>query len=86
VTGSWICARNQFDYVVVDMPSTLVAVDRNRADPMHMSIFAISLELGYALCARTPLRFKRALQSEDLPIEIKLRYCHVIRAPKFTLT
>ncbi|MEW9919285.1 CpaE family protein [Marimonas sp. MJW-29] len=72
-------ARNQFDYVVVDMPSTLV--QWSEAVLNHAHIYFALLELDMR-CAQNALRFKRALQAEELPVE-KLRYI-LNRAPKFT--
>jgi pilus assembly protein CpaE len=72
-------ARNQFDYVVVDMPSTLV--QWSEAVLTHAHVYFAVLELDMR-CAQNTLRFKRALQAEELPIE-KLRYV-MNRGPKFT--
>lgn len=72
-------ARGQFDYVVVDMPSTLV--QWSEAVLTHAHIYFAMIELDMR-CAQNTLRFKRALQSEELPVE-KLRYV-LNRAPKFT--
>ena len=72
-------ARNQFDYVVVDMPSTLVQWTETVLSNAHVYFAMLELDMR---CAQNALRFKRALQSEDLPIE-KLRYV-MNRAPKFT--
>ncbi len=72
-------ARNQFDYVVVDMPSTLVQWSETVLSSAHVYFAMLELDMR---CAQNTLRFKRALQSEDLPIE-KLRYV-MNRAPKFT--
>ncbi|MBM1631261.1 AAA family ATPase [Sulfitobacter mediterraneus] len=72
-------ARNQFDYVVVDMPSTLVQWSETVLSNAHVYFTMIELDMR---CAQNALRFKRALQSEELPVE-KLRYV-LNRAPKFT--
>ena len=72
-------ARNQFDYVVVDMPSTLVQWSETVLTSSHIYFAMLELDMR---CAQNTLRFKRALQAEDLPIE-KLRYI-LNRAPKFT--
>ncbi len=72
-------ARNQFDYVVVDMPSTLVQWSETVLSNAHVYFTMIELEMR---CAQNALRFKRALQAEELPVE-KLRYV-LNRAPKFT--
>lgn len=72
-------ARNQFDYVVIDMPSTLVQWSEIVLTTAHIYFATLELDMR---SAQNTLRFKRALQSEDLPIE-KLRYV-LNRAPKFT--
>ena len=72
-------ARNQFDYVVVDMPSTLVQWSETVLTNAHVYFAMLELDMR---CAQNTLRFKRALQSEDLPVE-KLRYV-LNRGPKFT--
>ncbi len=72
-------ARNQFDYVVIDMPSTLVQWSEVVLTTAHIYFATLELDMR---SAQNTLRFKRALQSEDLPIE-KLRYV-LNRAPKFT--
>ena len=72
-------ARNQFDYVVVDMPSTLVQWTEAVLNNAHVYFAMLELDMR---CAQNALRFKRALQSEELPVE-KLRYV-LNRAPKFT--
>ena len=72
-------ARNQFDYVVVDMPSTLVQWSEAVLNQSHVYFTLLELDMR---CAQNALRFKRALQSEELPVE-KLRYV-LNRAPKFT--
>ncbi len=72
-------AMNQFDYVVIDMPSTLVQWSEAVLNAAH--IYFVLLELDMR-SAQNTLRFKRALQSEELPVE-KLRYV-LNRAPKFT--
>ena len=72
-------ARNQFDYVIVDMPSTLVQWSETVLTSAHIYFAMLELDLR---CAQNTLRFKRALQSEDLPVE-KLRFV-MNRGPKFT--
>lgn len=72
-------ARRHFDYVVVDMPSTLVSWTEAVLNASHVYFATIELDMR---SAQNTLRFKRALQSEDLPLE-KLRYV-MNRAPKFT--
>ncbi len=72
-------ARAHFDYVVIDMPSTLVHWTETVLHEAHLYFCPLELDMR---CAQNALRFKRALQSEELPIE-KLRYV-MNRAPKFT--
>lgn len=72
-------ARNQFDYVIVDMPSTLVQWSEAVLNNAHIYFALLELDMR---CAQNTLRFKRALQAEELPVE-KLRFV-LNRAPKFT--
>lgn len=72
-------ARNQFDFVVIDMPSTLVQWSETVLTTAHIYFAMLELDMR---SAQNTLRFKRALQSEELPVE-KLRYV-LNRAPKFT--
>ena len=72
-------ARKHFDYVVIDMPGSLVQWTEA---VLHASqIYFATLELDMR-SAQNALRLKRAMQSEDLPVD-KLRYC-LNRSPKFT--
>jgi len=72
-------AREKFDYVIVDMPGTLVQWTETVLNAAQ--IYFVTLELDLR-SAQNALRLKRALRSEDLPVE-KLRFC-LNRAPKFT--
>lgn len=72
-------ARTRFDYVIVDMPGTLVLWTETVLNAAQ--IYFCSLELDMR-SAQNALRLKRALKSEELPVE-KLRFC-LNRAPKFT--
>lgn len=72
-------ARRHFDYVIVDMPTTLVQWTEAVLNACQIYFATIELDMR---SAQNCLRVKQALQSEDLPIE-KLRYC-LNRAPKFT--
>ena len=72
-------ARSHFDCVVIDMPSTLVQWSETVLQEAHVYFATLELDMR---SAQNTLRFKRALQSEELPVE-KLRYA-VNRAPKFT--
>ncbi|AVO36778.1 AAA family ATPase [Pukyongiella litopenaei] len=72
-------ARRHFDYVVIDMPSTLVMWSETVLQAAHVFLALIELDLR---SAQNTLRLKRALQSEDLPFG-KLRFA-LNRAPRFT--
>jgi len=72
-------ARANFDYVVIDMPSTMVEWSQTVLEAAHVYFALIELDMR---CAQNTLRIKRALQSEDLPFE-KLRFV-LNRAPGFT--
>lgn len=72
-------ARANFDFVIVDMPSTVV--QWTEAVLSHAHVYFATMELDMR-SAQNALRMIRALKSEDLPYE-KLRYV-LNRAPKFT--
>ncbi|MEI4261087.1 AAA family ATPase [Roseovarius sp. D0-M9] len=72
-------ARKHFDYVIVDMPTTLVQWTETVL--CAAQIYFATLEMDMR-SAQNTLRVKRALKAEDLPLE-RLRYC-MNRAPKFT--
>lgn len=72
-------ARSHFDYVIIDMPSTLVQWSETVLQAAHVYFALIELDMR---SAQNALRMKRALQSEDLPLQ-KLRFA-LNRAPKFT--
>ena len=72
-------ARLHFDYVIVDMPSTLVQWTETVLTAAQIYFCTLELDMR---SAQNALRLKRALKSEELPVE-KLRYC-LNRAPKFT--
>ncbi|MFX0543214.1 AAA family ATPase [Roseovarius sp. S4756] len=72
-------ARKHFDYVIVDMPTTLVQWTETVL--CAAQIYFATLEMDMR-SAQNTLRLKRALKAEDLPLE-RLRYC-MNRAPKFT--
>ena len=72
-------ARAHFDYVVVDMPSTLVHWSETVLQAAHVYFAVIELDMR---SAQNALRLKRALVSEDLPFN-KLRFA-LNRAPGFT--
>lgn len=70
-------ASSHFDFVVVDMPSTLVQWSETILTAAHVYFALIELDMR---SAQNTQRLKRALQAEDLPVE-KLRYV-LNRAPK----
>lgn len=72
-------ARSNFDYVVIDMPKTMVEWSETVLNAAHVFFATLELEMR---SAQNTLRIKRALQSEQLPFE-KLRFV-LNRAPKFT--
>jgi pilus assembly protein CpaE len=72
-------AKSNFDYVIIDMPSTMVEWSQTVLEAAHVYFAMIELDMR---CAQNTLRLKRALQSEDLPFE-KLRFV-LNRAPGFT--
>ena len=72
-------ARSCFDFVIIDMPSTLVQWTETVLHQAHVYFALLELDMR---SAQNTLRLMRALKSEDLPFE-KLRYV-LNRAPKFT--
>lgn len=72
-------ATANFDFVVVDMPSTVVSWTETVLSRAHVYFALLELDLR---SAQNVLRMVRALKSEDLPYE-KLRFV-LNRAPKFT--
>jgi pilus assembly protein CpaE len=72
-------AREHFDFVVVDMPSTLVQWTETVLTEAQVYFALLQLDMR---SAQNTLRLKRTLQAEDLPFE-KLRFI-LNRAPKFT--
>lgn len=72
-------ARVNFDYVIIDMPSTMVEWSQTVLEMAHVYFAMIELDMR---SAQNTLRLKRALQSEDLPFE-KIRFV-LNRAPGFT--
>lgn len=72
-------ARTNFDYVIIDMPTTMVEWSQTVLEASHVYFAMIELEMR---SAQNALRIKRALQSEDLPFE-KMRFV-LNRAPGFT--
>jgi len=71
-------AASHFDYVIIDMPSTMVEWSQTVLEMAHVYFAMIELDMR---SAQNTLRLKRALQSEDLPFE-KIRFI-LNRAPGF---
>ena len=72
-------ARVNFDYVVIDLPSTIVEWTETVLSAAHVYFAMLELDMR---SAQNTLRLKRALQAEDLPFE-KLRFL-LNRSPGFT--
>jgi pilus assembly protein CpaE len=72
-------ALRHFDYVIVDMPTTLVQWTESVLNAAQVYFMTLEMDMR---SAQNTLRLKRALKAEDLPIE-RLRFC-MNRAPKFT--
>jgi pilus assembly protein CpaE len=72
-------ASRHFDFVVIDMPSTLVQWSETVLHAAHVYFATMEIDMR---SAQNVMRVKRALQAEDLPVE-KLRYI-MNRGPKFT--
>ena len=72
-------ARTSFDYVVIDMPSTVTEWTETVLNEAHLYFAMVELDMR---SAQNALRLIRALKAEDLPLE-KLRWV-LNRAPKFT--
>ncbi len=72
-------AKSNFDYVVIDMPRTVVMWTETVLSEAHVYFAMTELDMR---SAQNTLRMIRALKSEELPFE-KLRYV-LNRAPGFT--
>lgn len=72
-------ASANFDFVIIDMPRTIVAWTETILSRAHVYFALMELDLR---SAQNVLRLNRALKAEGLPHE-KLRYV-LNRAPKFT--
>ncbi|NRB33919.1 MAG: AAA family ATPase, partial [Rhodobacteraceae bacterium] len=72
-------ARHKYDYVLIDMPTTLVQWTETVLTNAHIFFAVIEMDMR---SAQNALRLKRALQADSLPFE-KLRFV-MNRAPKFT--
>lgn len=72
-------ARTMFDFVVIDMPTTVVPWTETVLSASNLYFSVMELDMR---SAQNTLRLVRALKAEELPVE-KLRYV-LNRAPKFT--
>jgi pilus assembly protein CpaE len=72
-------AQQNFDFVVIDMPSTIVSWTETVLNRAHVYFALMELDLR---SAQNVLRLIRALKAEALPLD-KLRYV-LNRGPKFT--
>ena len=72
-------ARANFDFVIIDMPATVVQWSEAVLQQAHVYFATLELDMR---SAQNTLRMIRALKAEELPFE-KLRYI-LNRAPKFT--
>ena len=72
-------AQSQFDFVIIDMPSTIMQWTETVLSAAHVYFVTIELDMR---SAQNTLRMMRALKGEDLPFE-KLRFV-LNRAQKFT--
>lgn len=72
-------ARDHFDYIVIDMPGTVVQWTETVLTEAQIYLAMVELNMR---SAQNALRLKKALKSEDLPFE-KIRFV-LNRAPKFT--
>ncbi|MGC9370528.1 MAG: AAA family ATPase [Paracoccaceae bacterium] len=79
ITALLNIARRHFDFIVIDMPTTLVQWTDTVLNEAHVYFALVELDMR---SAQNTLRLIRALKSEDLPFE-KLRFA-LNRAPKFT--
>jgi pilus assembly protein CpaE len=71
-------ARSNFDYVVIDLPSSVVSWSETVLNSAHVFFTMVELDMR---SAQNTLRLLRALKAEELPYE-KLRYV-LNRAPGF---
>ena len=72
-------AHANFDFVVIDMPTTVVSWTETVLQQAHVYFALLELDMR---SAQNALRMLRALKSEELPID-KLRFV-LNRAPRFT--
>lgn len=72
-------AKSNFDFIIIDMPSTLVNWTETVLNACNLYFAMIGLDMR---SAQNAMRFMRLMASEGLPAE-KLRFA-LNRAPKFT--
>lgn len=72
-------AREAYDFVVIDVPTTLVSWSETVLEAAHVYFTLAELDMR---SAKNALRFLRTLKAEDLPYE-KVQFI-LNRAPKFT--
>jgi pilus assembly protein CpaE len=72
-------ARTNFDFIVIDMPTTLVSWSETVLHAAHVYFAMVELDMR---SAQNALRMIRTLKAEELPYE-KLRFA-LNRSPKFT--
>lgn len=72
-------AASQFDYVIIDIPNTLVAWSEVVLERAHLMFALLEMDMR---SAQNSLRFLRALKADDLPYE-KVQFI-LNRAPKKT--
>tara|TARA_R110002096_G_scaffold22170_9_gene71572 strand:+ start:8877 stop:10400 length:1524 start_codon:yes stop_codon:yes gene_type:complete len=72
-------ASAQFDYVIIDMPNTLMAWSETVLERAHLMFALLEMDMR---SAQNALRLLRALKADDLPYE-KVQFI-LNRAPKMT--
>ena len=72
-------ATSQFDYVIIDLPNTLMSWSETVLERSHLLFALLEMDMR---SAQNALRFLRALKADDLPYE-KVQFI-LNRAPKLT--
>jgi len=72
-------AASQFDYVIIDLPNTLMSWSETVLEKSHLMFALAEMDMR---SAQNALRFLRALKADDLPYE-KVQFI-LNRAPKMT--
>ncbi len=72
-------ASSQFDYVIIDLPNTLMSWSETVLEKSHLLFALLEMDMR---SAQNALRFLRALKADDLPYE-KVQFI-LNRAPKLT--